>query len=121
MIFMGQEILNRVLSQGAVQRRLTGLVLDVPHGTGWAGALLETADGKPAGVITRAARHPALGQTIAFAFVRRASWTPGTELVARAAGAAADAAGVRAVVAPLPFVHYGPATTAPPYLPVEVR
>jgi folate-binding protein YgfZ len=116
--FMGQEILNRVLSQGAVQRRLTGLVLDVPHGTGWAGALLETADGKPAGVITRAARHAALGQTIAFAFVRRASWAPGTELVARAAG---DASGARAVVAPLPFVHYGPAAAAPPYLPVEVR
>jgi len=119
--FMGQEILNRVLSQGAVQRKLTGLVLDVPHGTGWAGATLETADGKPAGVITRAARHAALGQTIAFAFVRRASWAAGTELVARAAEAPKDAAGARAVVVPLPFVHYGPAAAVPPYLPVEVR
>ena len=78
--FMGQEILNRVESQGNLQRRLVRLSMrdDVP--ADWRGAALEDAAGLDAGVITRAARGHA------FAFARRGAWDRGTRLVARPPG-----------------------------------
>ena len=83
--FMGQEILNRVESQGNLQRRLVRLALsgDVP--ADWRGAPLEDAAGLDAGVVTRVAHGRA------FAFARRGAWEKGTRLVARPPGGAAVA------------------------------
>jgi folate-binding protein YgfZ len=78
--FMGQEILNRVASQGNLQRRLVRLT--GASGVG-AGAPLVDADGAEAGTITRAA------QGRAFAFVRRGAWDAGTRLLAKPANAPA--------------------------------
>jgi folate-binding protein YgfZ len=99
--WMGQEIVRRVHVLGEVQRRRTGVVLDTPHGVGWEGAALEGEDGAPAGVITRAARSRTLGRTVAQAFVRRASWAPGSRLVA----VRPDGARTAAITAALPFVR----------------
>ncbi|MEO6462447.1 MAG: glycine cleavage T C-terminal barrel domain-containing protein, partial [Candidatus Eisenbacteria bacterium] len=99
--WMGQEIVRRVHVLGEVQRRRMGIVLETLDGQGWAGALLQGADGTPAGVVTRAARSAALGATIGQAFVRRAAWPAGSPLVAvRGDGARAAAAS-----AALPFVQ----------------
>ena len=99
--WMGQEIVRRVHVLGEVQRRRTGVVLDTPHGVGWEGAALEGEDGAPAGVVTRAARSRTLGRTVAQAFVRRASWAPGSRLVA----VRSDGARAAATSAALPFVR----------------
>ena len=99
--WMGQEIVRRVHALGELQRKRTGVVLDVPHGQGWAGALLEDEGGAPAGVVTRAARSRALGRTVAQAFVRRAWWAEGSRLVA----VRADGARAAAAVTALPFVR----------------
>jgi len=80
--FMGQEILNRVETQGNLQRRLVRLALS---GDVAAGSALEDAQGHDAGVVTRAA------QGRAFAFARRGAWEQGTRLVARAPGGSAVA------------------------------
>lgn len=115
--WMGQEIVRRVHLLGEVQRRLTGVVLDVPHGVGWAGARLETPEGAPAGTITRAARSPSLGTTLGLAFVRRAHGAPGTPLVA----VRDDGARAPARAAALPFVHRVPAGKGmPAFQPVEI-
>jgi folate-binding protein YgfZ len=115
--WMGQEIVRRVHVLGEVQRRLTGVVLDLPHGVGWAGARLETPEGAPAGTITRAARSPSLGTTLGLAFVRRAHGVPGTPLVA----VRDDGARASARAAALPFVHRVPAGKGmPAFQPVEI-
>jgi folate-binding protein YgfZ len=115
--WMGQEIVRRVHARGEVQRRLAGVVLEVPHGTGWDGARLETPGGAPAGTITRAARSPSLGTTVALAFVHRAAWTPGSPLVAvRGNGVRAPA-----TTAGLPFVRRVPdGAGTPAFQPVEI-
>jgi folate-binding protein YgfZ len=104
--WMGQEIVRRVHVLGEVQRHLTGVVLDAPHGQGWAGAALSTGDGTKAGVLTRAARSALLGRTLALGFVRRASWEPGSALVA----VRKDGAHAAATTAALPFVRRAPAS-----------
>jgi folate-binding protein YgfZ len=82
--FMGQEILNRVNAQGNLQRRLVALSgrgEDVPA-AGLRGAPLIDQAGDTAGLVTRAAR-PAPGEPVlAFGFVRKEAWDPGTRLVA---------------------------------------
>lgn len=110
--WMGQEIVRRVHALGELQRKRTGVVLDAPHGQGWARALLEDEAGVPAGVVTRAARSRALGATVAQAFVRRAHWAPGSRLVAVRP---ADGARASATVAALPFVQRAavPASVTP--------
>jgi len=76
--FMGQEILNRVQSQGQLQRRLVALTLDHPVDKPGRlrGAALTGPGSEPAGTITRAA------EDVAFAFVKRGAWEPGTRLTA---------------------------------------
>jgi folate-binding protein YgfZ len=99
--WMGQEIVRRVHVLGEVQRRRMGVVIDTPHGQGWAGARLEGPDGTPAGVVTRAARSASLDATIGQAFVRRAAWPAGSPLVA----VRDDGARAAARAADLPFVR----------------
>ena len=80
--FMGQEILNRVESQGNLKRRLVRLGFDGPGGAAWRGAHLADSLGGDAGTITRAAGGRA------FAFVKRDAWAAGTKLLARPSGGA---------------------------------
>ena len=89
--FMGQEILNRVQSQGQLQRRLVALTLDHPvdEPGRLRGVALTGLGGEPVGSITRAAGD------VAFAFVRRGAWEPGTRLVAHPPGGPAIPATVR--------------------------
>jgi folate-binding protein YgfZ len=89
--FLGQEILNRVQSQGQLQRRLVTLALEGPAAEPalLRGATLTGPDGEPAGIVTRAA------QDVAFAFVKRGAWEPGTRLVAHPPSGPAIAATVR--------------------------
>ena len=86
--FMGQEILNRVESQGILQRRLVRLT--VAGGATFGAAPLTDVDGNDAGVVTRSAHGHA------FAFARRGSWEPGTRLFARPPGREPIPAEVRA-------------------------
>ena len=111
--WMGQEIVRRVHVLGEVQRRLTGVVLETPHGQGWAGAVLSSGEGAPAGVITRAARSASLGRTLALAFVHRASWAAGSALVA----VRPDGTRARATTASLPFVRRIPGDARAPAIP----
>jgi folate-binding protein YgfZ len=112
--FMGQEILQRVRTQGALQQRLVGLELAATpeaeaEGAAWAGAELRGEGGAPAGVVTSAAARPAGagGGVVALAFVRTGSDRAGTTLVARAQAAPAApgrALEARATVTEPPFL-----------------
>jgi folate-binding protein YgfZ len=68
--YLGQEIVERIHSRGAVHRTLTGLLLTGPLPT--PGTAIE-ADGKPVGEITSAASIPLPSGTIqlALAYLRR--------------------------------------------------
>jgi len=114
--YMGQEIVNRVHAQGRLQRRLVGLELEAINGIAWAGGALVDAAGAPVGTITRATRVPGLERTLAFGFVRREAWAPGTTLTARRA----DGQEARAVVAALPFVTRQGQARPDPLVPVEI-
>jgi folate-binding protein YgfZ len=94
--YLGQEVVERVSARGQVHRKLGGLLC--------AGKTVPPAhtalqhDGEDAGWITSAAWSPARSAVIALAYLRRDSWTPGTELqVGLPQGA------VAAHVVPLPF------------------
>jgi len=76
--YVGQETVARVAHRGHVNWHLLGLLVhghDVPE----AGARLYH-QGRPAGRITSAVRSPALGRTVALAYVRRELKAPGTHL-----------------------------------------
>jgi len=114
--WMGQEIVRRVHVKGETKRLLTGLVLETPHGVGWAGAALVDGEGAAAGTVTRAARLAEPAVTGALAFVRRDRLAPGTELVA----VRGDGTRVAARLHALPFVRRRPANVAAPaWLPRE--
>jgi len=113
--WMGQEIVRRVHVLGETKRVLRGVTLDVPHGVGWAGAMLEDGAGAPAGIVTRAVRAPFLDATVGLAFVRR-DVAPGATLTA----VRSDGVRIAAVARTLPFVTRRPAGVAPPsWLPLE--
>jgi folate-binding protein YgfZ len=89
--YTGQEVVERLRSQGQVSHRLVGLTTagEAPFDVGAEVA----AAGKRVGEVTSACLSPTAG-AIALAFVRRASADPGTEL---------QVAGRTARVAALPF------------------
>ncbi len=72
--YVGQEVINRVDVRGAVQKKLTAVVLDAPVAPGAAVSL----DGAALGTLTRVAqldgRHHAVG------VLRKAAWPAGTVL-----------------------------------------
>ena len=77
--YLGQEIVERVRSRGQIHRRLMPLAIDSDQPP-QAGVKFEAA-GKPAAEITSAAYSPALGRTVALAYVRIDS-KPGDVLTA---------------------------------------
>jgi folate-binding protein YgfZ len=99
--YMGQEVVERMRSQGQASHRLVGLVaageeVFVP------GEALSSG-GKSVGEVTSACRSEGIG-SIALAFVRRAFAEPGTQL---------EVAGREVSIAPLPFVAGSPARREP--------
>ncbi len=109
--YPGQEILNRVRSRGGLKRRLVGLELAEQARDRLAGAALEFADGRAAGVVTRARG------THGLAFVERDAWEPGTLLVARGP----EGLRLEAHVASLPFVERRTdGQTPPPFVRAEL-
>ena len=85
--YVGQEVIIRILhrGQGRVARRLVGLHLgegDPPPDARTALFKADRPDAEPVGAVTTARWSPALGRTIALAYVKRELAAPGTELVA---------------------------------------
>jgi aminomethyltransferase len=87
--YLGQEVIERIRSRGHVNRKLTGLRLDVATLPA-AGARLLMGD-KEVGQITTAVRSPRLG-AIALGYVRREHLEPGTKLTLEGGGTAEVAA-----------------------------
>ena len=82
--YLGQEIVARIDSRGAVSRILSGIRFGLPSGPQKAdvppsGGEL-TRDGQPAGQITSAAYSPGFGTSVALAYIRRQFHEPGTVL-----------------------------------------
>ncbi len=90
--YLGQEIVERVRSRGAVHRHFSGFVI---HGSAPAPgteANLKEDDAKKVGEITSALRVPVEGgeQTLALGYVRKESGEPGTKVMV--AGSEAEVA-----------------------------
>ncbi len=75
--YLGQEIVERVRSRAQIHRRLLPLSINTDHAPA-AGTKLNK-DGAPAAEITSAAFSPALGHTVALAYVRT-DYKPGDVL-----------------------------------------
>ncbi len=75
--YLGQEIVERVRSRGAVHRHFAGFVIDGP--TPQAGAEVQV-EGKRVGEITSALQVPVNGheKTLALGYIRKESGEPGT-------------------------------------------
>ncbi|MBI2194865.1 MAG: aminomethyl transferase family protein [Planctomycetes bacterium] len=97
--YVGQEIIARIHHLGHINRRLAGLR--------WTGESMprpgdEVRDAeKKVGILTSAARSPALGCGIGLSILRRESLEPGRPLTLSSASG-----NVSAQVAPLPFVSH---------------
>jgi folate-binding protein YgfZ len=83
--YLGQEVIERIRSRGHVNRKLTGLRLDVETLPGAGTKLL--SGGKEIGQVTTAVRSPRLG-AIALGYVRREHLEPGTRLELEGGGTA---------------------------------
>ncbi len=82
--YLGQEIVERVRSRGQVHRLLTPLLVEGPAPE--RGSLLKAGE-KEAGEITSAAWSPALGKSVALAYLRSEFARPETRLAAGTAEA----------------------------------
>jgi folate-binding protein YgfZ len=93
--YIGQEIVERIRSRGAVHRTFTGFVIDGALPT--SGTKIQ-ADGKDVGEITSATSLPLAGgeRKVALGYIRREAGTPGKEVMA---------GGTKLRVAGLPFVE----------------
>jgi folate-binding protein YgfZ len=69
--YTGQEVIVRILHRGHVNRLLRGVLLGELEPPAAAAPLLHPGDFRKIGRITSVARSPALGQTVALAYVRR--------------------------------------------------
>lgn len=76
--FTGQEIVERLRSQGTVSHRLVGIAVDGAEPLAVGADVM--ADGKRVGEVTSACTSPAAG-AIALAFVRRAHAEPGSAVL----------------------------------------
>lgn len=92
--YVGQEIVERIRSRGAVHRKLAGFVIEGPAP---APGTKIRAEGKEVGEITSVASLPSTNgkdKTVAIGYIRREASTP---------GATVDADGAKATVSNLPF------------------
>jgi len=89
--YVGQEIVERIRSRGAVHRKFTGFVIDSAAQIG-AGSKVVAGD-KEVGEVTSAASLPGGTKTVALGYIRREVGVPGREVTIGS---------VKAVVAQLP-------------------
>ena len=89
--YVGQEIIIRVLhrGQGRVARRLVGSDVRRPLAPCRPKATISAVGDRQIGVVTSAARSPALGRPIAMAYVHRDFVEPGTAVTVDRGPAAA--------------------------------
>ena len=97
--YVGQEIIIRIKHRGHVAKKLTGLVLDQEAEIG-AGTPVQSIEGNEIGRITSATFSPALGRSVALAYVRYEFLSAGTPVKAGSADQQIDAK-----VSDLPFVR----------------
>jgi glycine cleavage system T protein len=95
--YLGQEVVERIRSRGHVNRKLVGLLVD-DHREAKPGERLAVSD-REVGTITSSVFSPTLQRPIAFAYIHRDHWAPGTELTIRR-----DTSQIQATVTALPFV-----------------
>jgi folate-binding protein YgfZ len=78
--YLGQEVVVRAQSRGALNRRLMGLVLDGDAASPLPerGTKLATPERPEAGYVTSATYSPSLQRPIALGYVHKTAWTPGT-------------------------------------------
>jgi len=95
--YIGQEVITRATTQGAVKHRLTGFDLGSDPGSyPAAGTRLWPEEGnKPAGELTTVVWSPAFERALGLGFVRAQYEAAGTKLWARAEGAAGQPVVVR--------------------------
>ena len=98
--YLGQEVVERIMARGHVNRRLVGVIVDGPDVPA-AGATVHVGD-RDVGYVTSAARSIALDRTIALGMVHRKHAAPGEHV-----GVKVGATSVSAVVSDLPF-HTAP-------------
>lgn len=85
--YIGQEVITRATTQGAVKHVLVGFDLGAgPDFPGPGAKLWSPVQNKPAGEITSAAWSPHYGRALGLGYVRRAYEAAGTELVVRSDG-----------------------------------
>jgi folate-binding protein YgfZ len=76
--YLGQETTMRIKTQGSVNRKLVGLLLDAPRLPETGSPLF--ADGQKVGVVTSALDSPTLKRKIALGYAQKGFFTPGTVL-----------------------------------------
>jgi folate-binding protein YgfZ len=76
--YIGQEYVARLAHRGHLNRKLSGMSLAGPEAPSRGSAVLR--DGEEVGLVTSAAFSPAMSRTLAFAYLKRGHWEPGTEL-----------------------------------------
>jgi glycine cleavage system T protein len=94
--YLGQEVVERIRSRGHVNKKLLGLLIDAPESQ-LAGDAVSAGD-REIGKVTSSARSPALGRTIALAYINKEFWAPGTIVSVRH-----NAVPVAATITELPF------------------
>jgi len=94
--YLGQEVVERIRSRGHVNRKLCGLSLD-GQTPAESGDMIQV-DGKEIGRVTSSVVSPRLKRPIAFGYLQKDFWNPGTTVTINRAGAQ-----IRAVVTALPF------------------
>jgi glycine cleavage system T protein (aminomethyltransferase) len=94
--YLGQETTMRIKTQGSVNRRLVGLLLDVPRLPDIGSPLF--AEHQKVGVITSVLDSPTLKRKIAMGYAQKGFFEPGTVLTLDDQS--------RATVTPLPFYRH---------------
>jgi aminomethyltransferase len=93
--YLGQETTMRIKTQGSVNRKLVGLLLDGPRLPEPGAPLF--ADGQKVGVMTSVLDSPTLKRKIAMGYAQKGFFAPGTVLTLDDQH--------RATITPLPFYH----------------
>jgi folate-binding protein YgfZ len=105
--YLGQEVVERIRSRGHVNRKLTGLVIgEEAHEPLTGDAVI--ASGREIGHVTSSAYSPALGRTVALAYIHKDYWLPGSHVFVRH-----HAAPIAATVTDPPFLK--PPVEPPPF------
>jgi folate-binding protein YgfZ len=96
--YLGQEVVERIRSRGHVNRKLTGLVMAEGAHSPLTGAAVIATE-REIGHVTSSVASPALGRTVALAYIHKDYWAPGSHVLVRH-----DGAPIAATVTEPPFL-----------------